>query len=234
MARGTTLGELVDMLRAEIGDSTNPALGTEFVPALKQKLRRWQEALNLDNNWPHMFSRSDKVIEAGQRYADIPAGIDMERLTKAQVQWNDSWFDLEHGIRGEDFGVYDSDLDERMDPIQRWQILDVEGDLQFEVWPVPATEATIRFEGYRRLGALVSDDDTADLDDNLIVLFAAAEILTRKGAKDADAMQNAANAHLAALKRRGGPGQKAQPIIMGQKQPRNSFGPREIRVAYVR
>lgn len=234
MARGTTLGELVDMLRAEIGDSTNPALGTDQLPAYQQKLRRWQEALYLDNNWQHMFSRSDKVVEAGQRYVDIPAGIDMERLTKAQVRWNDYWVDIRHGITGDDYSVYDSDANERMDPIQRWQILDVSGDLQFEVWPLPATEATIRFEGYRRLSPLIANDDTADLDDNLIVLFAAAEILARQGAKEADAVQNAANAHLSALKRRGNAGPKAEPIIMGKSQPRNSFGPREIRVAYVR
>jgi hypothetical protein len=50
---------------------------------------------------------------------------------------------------------------------------------------VPTVAQTIRFTGQRVVQALAVDADTADLDDMLIILFVAAERLTRSKQQDA-------------------------------------------------
>jgi len=55
----------------------------------------------------------------------------------------------------------------------------------FEIWPIPASSQTVRFTGQRNISPLIADTDTADLDDLMIVLFSAAEILTRNKQQDA-------------------------------------------------
>ena len=74
-----------------------------------------------------------------------------------------------------------------LDPAQRWQFSD---ETQFEIWPLPASNAQIRFIGQRALTELQAvpatlpitwnDTATLDLDDLLVTFFAAAEYLTRQ------------------------------------------------------
>jgi hypothetical protein len=45
MARGTQLGELVTMLRAELGDSLQASLGLNTLQTYKMRLKREQERL---------------------------------------------------------------------------------------------------------------------------------------------------------------------------------------------
>ena len=61
----------------------------------------------------------------------------------------------------------------------------------------------IRFKALKKLDPLVAVTDTAELDDNLIVLFAAAEVLARTKAADAQAKLAQANTHYARLKGKG-------------------------------
>jgi hypothetical protein len=60
----------------------------------------------------------------------------------------------------------------------------------------------LQFIGKRKLGNLVANEDTADLDDRLIVLFAAAEILANQKSEDAQAKLSLANERYARLKGR--------------------------------
>jgi hypothetical protein len=48
---------------------------------------------------------------------------------------------------------------------------------QFEIWPLPATAGALKIGGVKALNALDNPSDRAELDDILIVLFAAAEWL---------------------------------------------------------
>jgi hypothetical protein len=82
----------------------------------------------------------------------------------------------------------------------KWQIHD--GN-QFEVWPLPASNgALVRFSGRRKITPLVGDDDRCDLDDQLVVLYAAAEVEAKKSQKDADLKLAAAKARLLTLRAR--------------------------------
>lgn len=185
MARGTTLLELREMLRAEIGASSNVAMGVNTTNQYDHVLRRTQDRLWADHNWDFGYIQRDETLIQGERYYAFDADIDFDRIVSAHVKWDNKWQPVNYGISTAEYNAHDSDLGEVNDPVTRWRHHE---DNQFEVWPVPASNGSVlRFEAIKKLTPLISPSDVAVLDDNLIVLFAAAELLARSKAADAPA-----------------------------------------------
>lgn len=206
MARNVTLGELIDDVRAEAGHSLQPNLGAAMREVLVKIIQRQQRRLWEDFDWPFLRVDRDVPAQAGQRYYDFPDDLSIERLEKIEFKWGDRWHKLDYGIGPTELDQYDSDRDVRSWPIYRWQEAE---DNQIEVWPVPANNGStvavdgmIRFTGIRNLRPLVSESDRADLDDTLLVLYSAAEILAREKAADAGLKLQMAERHYQRLKAR--------------------------------
>ncbi len=178
MARGTTLENLILMFRAETKQSLSAAQGLNTVDAVKFSLRRVQEQLYGDFDWPHLRVTRDEVLQAGQRYYSFPADLNFDRIESVVYQEfgvTRRWREVSYGIGPVEYNSYDSDADERSDPVRRWSAY--EGD-QYEVWPLPAVNGgTLRFTGIKALPPLTDPQDVAALDDNMIVMFAAADWL---------------------------------------------------------
>ncbi len=109
---------------------------------------------------------------------------------------------------------------DRADPVLRWGILeDTDFNsvtaIKIEVWPVPATADTLYLVGKRSLSALTADSDTADLDDQLIVRTAAAEMTARENKRDSEAHSAAAQARFQRLKSRQNAGRAPFSLIQG-------------------
>jgi hypothetical protein len=201
MAYGTQLQELVEMFKAETGRSTRANVGVDENDLIKTKLRRQQEFLYERHWWPHLRVVKSKLMQAGLRYYDAPTGLDLYRSTKVVVMWGGGFPPVERGIDFTHYSNFDPELDERSDPVTRWDYMRNSGVTQIEVWPLPATEGIkLWFEGLAPLGQLVQDTDTADLDDQLLVLSAAAEQLLRQKSADAQAVLAVANMRMADLK----------------------------------
>lgn len=188
MARGTQLSELLTMLRAEIGQSTNSNLGLNVIETHKQRLRRVQERLYHDYDWPFVIGPYDVDMEAGERYYDLP--VIPESIQKVERKWGGVWQEICYGIGADQYNSRDSDIaGQGNDPIERWQfyIHPTDDSLidnnQFEAWPVPLTSdvVTVRFWGKRVLPPLISNTDKAILDDQLIILYAAATLVKEDG-----------------------------------------------------
>lgn len=196
MALNTALEELIVMFRAETKQSLSPAQGINTNESAKYALRRVQEQLYQDFDWPHLRVRRDEALQAGQRFYSFPADLNFERVETSVVKGpspSDSWMAVEYGITPAEYNTYDSEADVRVDPVRRWAMY--EGG-QYEVWPIPLTTGgTLRFTGIKALGPLSADQDTADLDDHLIVMFAAAEWLEANKSPLAKSKLAAAQAH---------------------------------------
>jgi hypothetical protein len=178
MARGTTLGEMVDMLRSEARLDPNPALSVNMLPMMQQTIRRTQERLYDDFDWPFLRVKRDITAEAGSRYYDAPADLNLERIVAVDYRWGERWIPVERGISLDPYNARDSDNDDREDPVQRWDIIDTGDGPQIEIWPIPiADQNALRLTGFRTLTPLTANSDRADLDDMAITLFAAAELL---------------------------------------------------------
>jgi hypothetical protein len=193
VSRNTQFLDLIQMTRAEAGDSPSVSSGIDFLDTLKEQLRRVQETMYDDYDWPHLRVKPFKNLAAGSRYYDIPTDMNIERIEKVYAWWNGQPYTLERGIGPEQYASYDSDLDERSDPVQRWDIFWTGTREQIEVWPIPASNnQKLQFFGLRKLRPLVEETDVVDLDDRLLSLVCAAEMLAARKSPKAQLIQQKA------------------------------------------
>lgn len=193
MARLTPLSTLRTMLKAQLGMSLT--VGTAQDAIYNQLLSDKQKWLAGEYDWPFLEDRFDINIGPNSRYLSFPTlddegdttAMNLERPYKVEVFWNNLWSEVEYGIGSEEFNYLNSDqVGQVQDPIQRWR-WSQEG--KFEIWPMNSTATLMRFTGQRNLDTLAADSDTADLDDQLIVLAVAAELLQRSKQADAATKQ---------------------------------------------
>lgn len=201
MARKKTLVKLVDDLRAEIRASLNPAHNSQAHDAQVKLLQRTQDWLYEDYDWPHLKIERLYPAQAGQRYYDFGADFDLERINEVSFKVDGRFRPLLPEITDAHYLAHDSDLDARAWPIRAWRIH--END-EVEAWPIAdqngdATtyEGYFKVKGIKRLAPFIADTDRADLDDRLIVLYAAAEML---GAKEGQTKLSLANDRAATLR----------------------------------
>lgn len=205
MARGTQLIELRRMLRAEAGQSVLVSAGVDNIPSLDQKLRRTQEMLYNDYDWPFLTVKPYKTLNMDQRYYDIPAELDLEGISEVALWVNGRPQDVSRGIGFEQYAQYDSDSGETASPVQCWDIVSTGATTaeQIEVWPIPSDDGQrLQFIGIRTLNALVNDSDRAVLDDLAIVLTCAAELLAGQEAENAGIVAKSASHRIAQMKGR--------------------------------
>lgn len=196
MARGTQFGTLKTMLRNELSRSnTAGGSGVADFNQLGQVLNRHYESLYADYDWPHLRVTFDRIaLAAGQRYYDFPATIDYERIEQVVVWQNGKPIPIDRGIELNDYAAYSSEDNQRADPAQKWDVRNTGTKEQIEIWPLPASNAlSVQIVGIKKFVRLVNDSDKCLLDDQLVVLFAAAEIAAGQEGADAPAKLSAAN-----------------------------------------
>lgn len=186
--RGTTLGAMVQMFRLETGQSIQLAQGVQTREHVKHALNRVQEQLYNDFDWPFLRIYREENILAGERLYSWPDDLTVEDVRQLYDDLGSGqWQPISYGIEQTDYNAHAPD--DRSDPILKWQIFD---DRQYIVWPTPAAARTLKIYGYLAYRPMREDSDRCILDDNMIVLFAAAEHLARNKMPDAQAKLSAA------------------------------------------
>lgn len=221
MARGSTLATIVSMVKAELflDDSAEVSPGGDAT--IKVQIATQQKWLALKHHWPFLDLESTVSLVAGTRHYAFPSSpntLELGKAVEAHCYFGELWNEVDYGISPEHYNSLNPALDQRCDPVTRWQMINVGGVLKFEVWPLPATAMTFRFRGQRVLGALTSDAHTADLDDLLIAQFTAAKLATRMKGADAQALLSQALDTLREL-RRGYPSEMVSFNTGGTKVP---------------
>lgn len=198
MSQGYTLADLVQQVKALCGDSTQE--GSAINADLRTLLALTQESLANTNDWAGLETTADVVLAAGDRFGVVPA-LNLARPVRVEYKWNEKWRPLTFGITTDDYNAWDEG--ETADPVEKWKLLPYEPEneqQQFEVWPSPVTEATIRFTGQKALATFEIDSDFATVDGLLLVYYTAAERLSLLGKKNAPLMLSKANALAATLR----------------------------------
>jgi hypothetical protein len=185
LPRGVTLSVLIAQLRAELQQSTAPSLGQSYRDTLKRRLQTTQEWLWLEYTWPFLTARSSISLQAGSRYYNFPTNAPLEQVREVLVKYDAKWLPVERGITMDDYSVYDSDDDVRLDPALKWDVLNTGSVEQMEFWPLPATNGTnnVRVISQKPLKAFTSDSDVCTLDSNLLLWFSAADLLAKSDPK---------------------------------------------------
>lgn len=200
MSRGTSLSVVREMLKAELGQSLT--VGTSNDTMLNIRLDNQQNALAVDYDWSFMDDSVDVNVGVATQTVVVPTGLNWDHEVKAFVKRQTQWVELEYGISEADYSARDSSQGVMQDPIQKWQLT---SDGNIEVWPLPATAQDVRFRGQRAVTTLkaagvYSDAALFDLDDLLIVLFVAGEMLLDLGKASGQLKLQRAAARLAQLR----------------------------------
>lgn len=216
MPAGVALSEMLSNLRAEIGDSMNVAHGVNQREMLVYTLQRVQTELWTMHDWPALQIDRDTALAAGVRFYSYHPDLDFETINAVWVRNSTVFAPVGYGVGPDEFNQHDSTSGDRGWPVRKWQH---HADTnQMEVWPVPDQAGTLRVRGRQKLRPLVADSDTCTLDSTVIVLFAAAEILGRRKADDAQLKLSKAQALLVRLKARQGANKQA-PFVIGGGEP---------------
>lgn len=238
------------MVKAETGkslDSTSTAQDAE----INQIISNCQAQLAVSYDWPFLKARWDSFLTPGTRFQTFPttlspqggavgttASIDFERPPRVETKWNNIWQEVIYGIDEiPEFNYLDSDRGVPLDPAQRWQFSD---ETKFEIWPIPASSAQVRFIGQRQLTALstyaagaITWNDAAlcDLDDLLLVFNAAMEYFVREENPNSKVMAEKANRRLISLL--GAYPVRSQTITIGRGQPLDRKAIRQVPLVLV-
>jgi hypothetical protein len=211
MARGRQLSQLLDALQAEAGMSLLPASATSSKDHRIQLLNRVQDRLYKAFDWDFAFVKRDVAVTAGNRILNLPTDLELERINEAWISngpdGND-WRPLGFGI-GE--AQYRSIQENERGMPQTWSPAE---DDKFEIWPSADASYRVRFRGAKRLPLMVNPSDRAVLDDTLIVLFAASEMMKRQKLLDSEDKLREATLHFTRLRAMNG-GTKRSPFVMG-------------------
>lgn len=184
-----TLTNVVEAVRLEAKLSSNTSRGVDDREHIVQLIKRHYAMLAEDYDWEHLQLKRDsttarKTMEAGSRYYDWPATINPLKITKAWVKWGNIFLPMFYGIAFDSYNSIDSDTNtNRRDPVTHW---DFYGGDQFEVFPIPATDGAdagyqVAFEGQKAVEALTADTSRLDMDNHVVTLFVAGEILMENG-----------------------------------------------------
>lgn len=193
MARNTPLSTVIDMVLDESRLSSNASRGPDNRAYVRQLIKRHQIALYDEYHWPFMelkHADGDVSLVAGTRYYDFPNKLDLEGVVDLWHPFGSVWIPVIRGITLADYSAFNSDDDQRADPPLKWDNYD---ETQFEIWPIPKSAGSVRFTGRKKLNDLIDEDDTLDLDDVMVSLFAAADVLAAKKQADAQTKLDAAN-----------------------------------------
>lgn len=188
MARGLSLSQLTSDLRDELRRANSAAAAPDATPHLHRTINHTYEVLYIEHPWPFLRKWFSLTLNAGQQYYDVPSGLDIVYVEKVKLKHNGLFIDIDRGIDLEDYSAFDPEADERSNPALKWDIRFTGSSEQIEVWPLPdSVSQSLRFFGPYQISKLVDNTDICRLDGELIVLFAAAEILKGEGNEGADA-----------------------------------------------
>lgn len=217
MALRTTFQEVIQMTRAEAKLSTNTSRGIDHLENIKQIIRRNVVVLAEQYDWQHLELKKESAVsrvqlQAGLRTYTFPTAVNPLKITQVWVKWGSLWQKVDYGIKHEDWNYLDPDQNQRTDPVTNWAFY---SDTEFEIYPLPASNGVVNgineiaFEGQRKTTPLLADGDRVDMDDLLIALITAAELLADQG-KDKAASTKGSAAETRLLTVRGNLGSKTR------------------------
>jgi hypothetical protein len=208
-----TLSELVDRLRYESGQSPNVAHGVAHRDAQKYLLRRTQEELYTQYDWPNLKLDIVVPLLAGSRFYNFPPDMDFTFINDVYLRDAGQWRKLDYGITPDVRNTWLAFDDYQSWPPTNWQ---AKGDApgQFEVFPTPDQPSSLRIVGRKKLLPLINDSDVVTLDPTLIVLYASAEIMAERKSEAAPLKLQKAQAYLTKLRARMS-ANKTDPFVIG-------------------
>lgn len=207
MSRGSQFLSIVQRLRSELGRAENVNVGVDDLPSLKTTINDVYESLYDDYDWPHLRKVFPRItLQAGLQYYDTPVDLNFERIEKIEVWYSGLPHPLIRGIGFQEYAYFDTSpggVGVRSEPALRWDLRWTGSKEQMEIWPIPTSNGqALQIIGFIKWQPLVNDSDVCLIDDKLVSLFCAAELLARQNSKDAQAKLDRAKQRFRVIKGR--------------------------------
>lgn len=219
MRTGIALAQLRKEVLLEAGYSVDPGHAAVHKEYVDQLLRRTERMLAREFDWQASKIETLVIVAANAATVSLPPLIDFTDIDSVSVLYSQAWLPVTHGIGPQERSIYTAG--DRITPITRWEV-HYPGTSTFEVWPVGEVEQTLRFVGMRKIGGFIDDTDACFIDADVLVMYAAAEMLARDKKSDADFKLDRARRYAQHLVKAQG-STKAAPVSQGQ---RSQTGPR--------
>ena len=175
MAR-MTLGAMLEELRAEVGASLSPGHNLNQTETQYYLLRRTERELYAAYDWPHLITEERFTVTAGTRYIGPFETVDYEQINEVYGSYGSEFQPLMYGVTPDDYLEYDPETGDRGFPVCKYR--PVPETEEIELWPIPSQDITVIVRGQMKLSDMKNPDDKSTLDGTLIVLFAAADLLS--------------------------------------------------------
>jgi hypothetical protein len=185
---GVRLIDLRRELRAETGQSLNPAQGVQAQASMDIVLDRQQRELWDAYQWPHLRYIIDMDLSAGQPSLSYPPSMPFDQISRIYVSRGpgQKLAPLSYGIRAYDVPV-GAEAPQTGTPKLWANLIAVDANnetdptsFSIQFYPLPDADMTVRFEGQAPCTTLSADADVCIIDSKAIVLFAAAEVLAQQ------------------------------------------------------
>lgn len=132
MARGTSLSDLRQMLKAELGQTLTAGVATQADARYNVLLASMQRLMATEHDWPFLRHIWDITIPASTRYVamtgtdiqGVSALLDYERPLQACTLFNRRYLDVDYGIDFIELNQRNTDLGLYMNPIRRFEFRD--------------------------------------------------------------------------------------------------------------
>lgn len=217
MPVGVALSELRRLLRAEVGQSLNPAQGVNAQGQYDLTLARQQQELWEAYDWPHLAYHKDVPVSSGQAVYDYPSDMNFDSINSIWVLSSNTYDKLLYGTDTNAFNAHNTPGW----PVVRWgnAVKITNGKVvpagQFQLLPTPSQNGTIRIVGQAPCNPLVDETDICVLDSTLITMFAAAEILAAQKAENASLKLQKAQQYLRRLLANQSSDKREVPVLSG-------------------
>lgn len=225
MSTGVALSELIKEVQYEIGHAVSVTVGQQFRDHIAHRIRREYKRLYDDFSWPHLRVWADVNLAIGTKVYTLPSvggvPLHLDNLEELYVKWGGLWTPLKRGIEINDYNALDSDLGVTSDPAAKWAPATTGSETQIEIWPLPASVYAVRILAKKPFVQMAIEADTCALDDELVTLAAAAELLARQGAKEAPLVLAKAEGKYRTLKQRAQQGANKVSLVADDVDPRD-------------
>jgi hypothetical protein len=178
MRSGVLRSALRTEAQIEAGLSTAAGHDTQHAARINHLLNRYERQLAADPryNWPTLTFEAEVTVSADSATGSLPSGIAFTMVKDVWTLYGSEWFRIHYGIGAKERSIFGPD--QRCSPITKWEIT-ADDPTEYEVWPISATDETLRFTGRKVVGEMDEDTDVCLLDGDALVLMAAGKLMAK-------------------------------------------------------
>lgn len=184
MQQYDTLGETIEKVRHEAGQSAHAGHGGQDRSKLIHLINRVQFQLSTEHDWPRRQQIVSLALTPGQHIYSLPDPLTFEGIQRVSHSRHSAAYELTYGIdQGKLAYLSPDDPNQRREYPRAWDYALGGGsdNDRIWIWPTPKVETEIQIEGTGELAPARVDAARLAFPGDIVALYVAAELLAEQG-----------------------------------------------------